>query len=286
MKKREKIISIILAVLSIISIGVNTYAHSGRTDANGGHKDNKNKSGLGSYHYHCGGHPAHLHTNGICPYSSNKPNSKETSSSTPSQNDSSSSASNSKDTSSATPSPNATSNASSKNDASTSSSNKNNTSSSSSANTKETQTTPTTIEITKLEIQEDIENLEVGETKVLTVTITPSNATNKNLTWSSSDESIVAVTETGEITAKKAGIADITVVSANGKTSAIKINVEETKKEATSSIIKTSVTSKTNSVNENITKNEEDTSLLGGTLILALLGVGGYLGYKKYKNTK
>lgn len=126
----------------------------------------------------------------------------------------------------------------------------------------------------------------MGETKVLTVTITPSNATNKNLAWSSSDESIVAVTETGEITAKKAGIADITVASANGKTSTIKINVKETKKEVTSSIIKTSVTSKTNSVNENITKNEEDTSLLGGTLILALLGVGGYFGYKKHKNTK
>lgn len=30
-------------------------AHSGRTDANGGHRDNKNKSGLGSYHYHCSG---------------------------------------------------------------------------------------------------------------------------------------------------------------------------------------------------------------------------------------
>ena len=226
MKKREKIISIILAVLSIISIGVNTYAHSGRTDANGGHKDNKNKSGLGSYHYHCGGHPAHLHTNGICPYSSNEPSSKDTSGSTPSQNDSSSSTSNSKDTSSATSSPNATSNTTSQNNKSTSSSNKNNTSSSSSANTKEATTTPTTIEITKLEIQEDIENLKVGETKVLTVTITPSNATNKNLTWSSSDESIVAVTETGEITAKKAGIADITVASANGKTSTIKINIK------------------------------------------------------------
>ena len=45
------------------------YAHSGRTDASGGHRDNKNKSGLGSYHYHCGGHPAHLHANGACPYS-------------------------------------------------------------------------------------------------------------------------------------------------------------------------------------------------------------------------
>ncbi len=45
-------------------------AHSGRTDANGGHRDTKNKSGLGSYHYHCGGYPAHLHKNGVCPYTS------------------------------------------------------------------------------------------------------------------------------------------------------------------------------------------------------------------------
>lgn len=43
-------------------------AHSGRTDSSGGHRDNKNKSGLGSYHYHCGGYPAHLHTDGVCPY--------------------------------------------------------------------------------------------------------------------------------------------------------------------------------------------------------------------------
>lgn len=45
-------------------------AHSGRTDRYCGHRDNKNKSGLGSYHYHCGGHPAHLHENGVCPYAS------------------------------------------------------------------------------------------------------------------------------------------------------------------------------------------------------------------------
>lgn len=61
-KNKKKIISILLIILSIISIGVNAYAHSGRTDSSGGHKDNNNKSGLGSYHYHCGGHPAHLHT--------------------------------------------------------------------------------------------------------------------------------------------------------------------------------------------------------------------------------
>lgn len=68
-KKIVKFTSI--CVLSILIMCNITFAHSGRTDSNGGHRDNKNKSGLGSYHYHCGGHPAHLHTNGVCPYSNN-----------------------------------------------------------------------------------------------------------------------------------------------------------------------------------------------------------------------
>ncbi len=52
------------------------YAHSGRTDSNGGHKDNKNKSGLGSYHYHHGYGP-HLHPGGVCPYDSSINNAEE-----------------------------------------------------------------------------------------------------------------------------------------------------------------------------------------------------------------
>lgn len=78
-KKYLSIFIIMLLVVSNISFAdeidikndnVKEIAHSGRTDSNGGHKDNKNKSGLGSYHYHCGGYPAHLHSNGVCPYSS------------------------------------------------------------------------------------------------------------------------------------------------------------------------------------------------------------------------
>ena len=61
-------ISLLLVFSLIFSSAVSSYAHSGRTDGSGGHKDNKNKSGLGSYHYHCGGYPAHLHTGGYCPY--------------------------------------------------------------------------------------------------------------------------------------------------------------------------------------------------------------------------
>lgn len=48
--------------------GLVAQAHSGRTDGHGGHRDSRNISGLGGYHYHCGGHPAHLHEDGACPY--------------------------------------------------------------------------------------------------------------------------------------------------------------------------------------------------------------------------
>jgi hypothetical protein len=54
--------------LHYFNISTIADAHSGRTDSSGGHKDNKNKSGLGYYHYHCGGNPPHLHKDGVCPY--------------------------------------------------------------------------------------------------------------------------------------------------------------------------------------------------------------------------
>ena len=155
-KNKGKIISILLIVLSVISIGITTYAHSGKTDSSGGHRDNKNKSGLGSYHYHCGGHPAHLHTNGVCPYSSSS---------------------------------------SSKSTKTTSSSSKGTTTSSSSSTTsKETKTTtPSTVAVTNIQINENIESIDVGDSKILTATITPDNATDQNITWNSSDDSIATV---------------------------------------------------------------------------------------------
>ena len=48
---------------------ISSFAHGGKTDSNGGHRDNNNISGFGTYHYHCDGYPAHLHTDGICPHS-------------------------------------------------------------------------------------------------------------------------------------------------------------------------------------------------------------------------
>ena len=67
------LLAFVITVSPVVSafenpVVITAQAHSGRTDSSGGHKDNKNKSGLGSYHYHCGGYPAHLHSNGVCPY--------------------------------------------------------------------------------------------------------------------------------------------------------------------------------------------------------------------------
>lgn len=67
---KHKITTVVIFLIMIFVFPLNSMGHSGRTDSNGGHKDNKNASGLGPYHYHCGGYPAHLHDGGVCPYSS------------------------------------------------------------------------------------------------------------------------------------------------------------------------------------------------------------------------
>lgn len=68
--RKSKFTSLVLAA-AISLTPLTSLGHGGRTDSNGGHRDNKNVSGLGYYHYHCGGYPPHLHTNG-CPYKSKK----------------------------------------------------------------------------------------------------------------------------------------------------------------------------------------------------------------------
>lgn len=59
----KKALCIIVATIYIFSFAVFCFAHSGRTDSSGGHKD----SSTGEYHYHHG-YPEHQHPNGKCPY--------------------------------------------------------------------------------------------------------------------------------------------------------------------------------------------------------------------------
>lgn len=250
-RNKGKVLAILLIALSLVSIQISTYAHSGRTDSSGGHKDNKNKSGLGSYHYHCGGYPAHLHTNGVCPYSSSSSSNKSSTSTSSS---------------------------------SKSSSSKSSSTSSSSSNKTTTTTKPATVDVTKIEINENIENLEVGQSKTLTVTITPSNATNKNITWKSDNESIATINSSGKVTAKKDGTVNIVATSSNGKTSTIKLNVKKEQKVEKNVIANTITTTNSNKISNVETNNQSSNSNpLEGVIALGLLGGGGYLGYRKLK---
>ena len=68
--------------------------------------------------------------------------------------------------------------------------------------------------------------LYVNDTSSLKTTISPTNATNKNLIWKSSNEAVVTVDGQGLIKAKALGKATITVTTEDGnKTSSIDINV-------------------------------------------------------------
>ncbi len=75
----------------------------------------------------------------------------------------------------------------------------------------------------------------VGRTSQLSATVAPKNATNKNLTWTSSNNNIVTVDNNGKITGKSTGYATITVRSSNGvKAHCTVIVVEDKKNKAVS----------------------------------------------------
>jgi hypothetical protein len=66
--------------------------------------------------------------------------------------------------------------------------------------------------------------LTVGATETLTVTFDPTNATNKNITWSTSDASVATVAD-GVVTAVAEGTATITATSNNGETATCDVTV-------------------------------------------------------------
>lgn len=75
---------------------------------------------------------------------------------------------------------------------------------------------PSKVTVTGVTLNKTNLSLVEGGTETLSATVTPSNATNKNVTWSSSDTSIAKVDSNGKITAVAAGTATITVTTADG----------------------------------------------------------------------
>ena len=118
---------------------------------------------------------------------------------------------------------------------------------------------PATVAVTGISLDQESLTLEEGASETLTATVTPDTATDKTVTWSSSNASVATVDENGVVTAVSAGEATITVTTDNGeKTDTCKVTVIA-KKVDTVMITGTGVTGET---------EKTATMTAGGTLQL------------------
>lgn len=72
-----------------------------------------------------------------------------------------------------------------------------------------------TVAVTGVTVSPESDSIAVSETLTLTATVAPADATNKTVTWSSSDDSVASVAD-GVVTGVAAGTATITVTTQDG----------------------------------------------------------------------
>ena len=74
---------------------------------------------------------------------------------------------------------------------------------------------PKSIQVASLMLNKTSVVIEAGNSITLTATVLPEDASDKTITWTSSDETIATV-ENGVVTGLKEGLATITVISCGG----------------------------------------------------------------------
>ena len=84
--------------------------------------------------------------------------------------------------------------------------------------------TSSTVAVSGISLDKTALSLVVGDTEVLTAAVMPADATDKTVTWTSSDTAIATV-ENGIVTAKKAGTAVVIATTSNGKAATCTVTV-------------------------------------------------------------
>ena len=87
------------------------------------------------------------------------------------------------------------------------------------------------IKVTKISLSANSLLMKTGRMATITATVTPTNADNRAVTWSSDNPTVVGVDQSGNITAKKAGSANITVTAQDGSgvTATCRVSVSDIK---------------------------------------------------------
>ena len=85
----------------------------------------------------------------------------------------------------------------------------------------------TSVAVTGVTLNKTALTLNIGASETLSATVAPADATNKKVTWKSSDAAVATVDTNGKVTAVKAGEATITVTTEDGgKTATCKVTVK------------------------------------------------------------
>lgn len=89
-------------------------------------------------------------------------------------------------------------------------------------------TPPDPVSVTGVSLNKNATTIAIGANETLTATITPANADNQAITWSSNNTAVASVDQTGKVTGVSAGTATITVTTQDGnKTAACTVTVPD-----------------------------------------------------------
>jgi hypothetical protein len=123
-----------------------------------------------------------------------------------------------------------------------------------------------TVAVTGITLNKTNIALTTGSAEILTATVKPVNATDKRLTWTSSDRTIATVDgNSGEVTALAEGTATVSVTTVDGaKTATCTVRVTDGEPEPVGRILPLGDGSDCFEITENLTLNYPDTYILSG----------------------
>lgn len=138
--------------------------------------------------------------------------------------------------------------------------------------------TAANVAVTGVTLNKTTTSIAAGSSETLIATVAPATASNKTVTWKSSDDTVATVDTTGNVTGQKAGTATITVTTADGSktaTCAVTVTAAATTTSVTlSSSVTTGTTTGMQIVLTGMTVAQE-TALESNTTLKVTLPAGG-----------